>query len=104
MCSTPRPAAAPPADGDARGGEPAHLSPTRGGTLPPRPDFFAYYAEGILASGGVDAQIIVWDLDNKVAKHKLPLAHQGGAIKQLVWAGNELVSGGMDGAIKTWTV
>ena len=58
-----------------------------------------------LASGGVDALIVVWDLENKKAKHKLPLAHTAGAIKQLVWTGPaELTSGGGDGCIKRWTV
>jgi len=58
-----------------------------------------------LASGGVDAQIIVWDLEAKAAKHKLPLAHTGGAIRALVWSGPaEIASGGGDGCIKRWAV
>ena len=58
-----------------------------------------------LASGGVDAQILVWDLENKTTKHKLPLAHTAGAIRQLCYASpTELYSSGGDAAIKKWAI
>jgi len=59
----------------------------------------------VLASGGVDAMIIVWNLTEKAAKHKLPLAHTSGGVGALTWiSATELASAGNDGAIKRWAV
>ena len=50
-------------------------------------------------------QILVWDLETKKAKEKLPLAHTSGAIRSLVWTSDgEIASGGGDACIKRWNV
>ena len=58
-----------------------------------------------LASGGVDATIILWDLEAKRAKETIKNAHTGGAIRALTFAdSNTLFSAGQDANIKKWTV
>ena len=65
----------------------------------------AWSADGVLASGGVDATIFVWDLENKKSKHKIVQAHKDGAVKALCFTKpNELASAGNDACIKRWSV
>jgi len=64
---------------------------------------FAWSAAGVLASGGVDAAILVWDLDAKSPKNKMVQAHVAGAVTALVFTEETtLVSAGMDSCIKSW--
>lgn len=61
-----------------------------------------------LASGGLDSSIFVYSVDKPSKVQKCPLAHQNG-VTAVQWTefGSEnatLVSGGADGAVKTWRV
>ena len=65
----------------------------------------AWSPGGTLASGGVDATVLVWDLDNKAVKHKLVQAHMGGAIAAISFLSDtEFVSTGGDCCIKKWAI
>jgi len=58
---------------------------------------------GILASGGIDGTIFVWD--GKTVKHKMMLAHAGGVnALAFIKGGETLASAGLDACIKTWTI
>lgn len=58
---------------------------------------------GLLASGGVDGAVFVWD--GKAVKHKMPLAHAGGvSALAFLSGGGTLASAGLDACIKTWTI
>ena len=57
----------------------------------------------MLASGGVDSTINVWDLENKKVTNQAKLCHTGGGINALVFVGDTTVATcGSDGCIKTW--
>lgn len=58
---------------------------------------------GLLASGGVDGALFVWD--GKAVKHKMPLAHSGGvSALAFLSGGSTLASAGLDACIKTWDI
>uniref|UniRef100_A0A7S4BAX0 Anaphase-promoting complex subunit 4 WD40 domain-containing protein n=1 Tax=Chrysotila carterae TaxID=13221 RepID=A0A7S4BAX0_CHRCT len=61
-------------------------------------------AGSVLASGGVDATINVWDLTEKKPKQQIKLAHQGGVTAIAFVSEGTLASAGLDACIKTWTV
>jgi len=66
---------------------------------------FSWSPSGTLASAGVDSLILVWDLDAKVAKHKIQNAHQSGGVNALAHVNDdELASCGADACIKIWTI
>ena len=55
--------------------------------------------------GGVDALVLVWDLENKNALRKIVGAHVSGGINALAFVSNELLAtAGADACIKTWAV
>ena len=59
----------------------------------------------MLASGGIDSTILVWDLEAKKAAKTFKLAHTGGGVNALCWVDDAtVVSGGSDACIKTWSV
>lgn len=64
----------------------------------------AWSAAGVLASGGVDQTVLVWDLDNKKTKHTMKLAHQGGVTAVCFVSEDTLASAGLDACIKLWAV
>lgn len=58
---------------------------------------------GTLASGGVDASIIVWDGNKPL--HKMMQAHIAGAVTALVFTEETtLVSCGLDACVKLWSL
>jgi hypothetical protein len=63
----------------------------------------AFSPAGLLASGGVDGALFVWD--GKAVKHKMPLAHAGGvSALAFLSGGDTLASAGLDACIKTWAI
>ena len=62
--------------------------------------------DGLLASGAISGNIIVWDFSNSAPKKEdIKLAHIGGGVNSLAWvAADELASCGADAMVKTWKV
>ncbi|KAH8605418.1 Anaphase promoting complex subunit 4 WD40 domain [Trypanosoma vivax] len=57
--------------------------------------------KGWLFSGGMDASLIVWDLESKKRRME-DMAHRGG-VSAVFWAADEtLLSGGSDGCVRIW--
>ena len=63
----------------------------------------AWSPNGTLASGGISAEINVWDLDAKAPKQKVKNAHVSGGVNGLVFADDAtVISCGSDACIKAW--
>jgi len=63
----------------------------------------AWSPGGTLASGGISAEINVWDLEKKSPKQKIKNAHVSGGVNALVFADDTTVlSCGSDACIKAW--
>jgi F-box and WD-40 domain protein CDC4 len=57
----------------------------------------------VLVTGGSDARIIIWSLQDYTALHTIPEAHQYG-ISSMSARDGQILTGGSDGTAKLWDI